>query len=63
MSARWWKSSSWWKAYVVYLVVIAPFVVLAVLFVHSRWLGWLVTFVIVLGGLIVKDRIQRRIWP
>jgi hypothetical protein len=56
-------SPAWWKSYAVYLVIIAPFLVLGVLFVHARWLMAIITGVIVFAGLTVKDRLQKRIWP
>lgn len=55
--------TAWCKSYVIYLVVVAPFVTLSVLFVHGRVLTGIVTGAIVYAGLTVKDRIQRRIWP
>jgi hypothetical protein len=55
--------SSWWKSYAVYLVIVAPFLVLDALFIHARWIMATVTGVIVFAGLTVKDRVQRRIWP
>jgi hypothetical protein len=55
-------SVRWWKAYAVYLVIIAPLVTLDILFVRGP-LEWVVNFLIVFGGLTVKDPIQRKVWP
>ena len=56
-------SKSWWKSYAIYLVIVAPFVALCILFIHDRVLTGLATGVIVYAGITVKDRIQRKIWP
>ena len=55
--------TAWCKSYVIYLVVVAPFVALSAWLIHARWLTGITTGVIVFAGLTVKDRIQRRIWP
>ena len=54
---------SFWKSWAVYLVIVAPFMVLGVLFVHDRWLRAAATAVIMFTGLCVRDRVQRRTRP
>ncbi len=47
--------SAWRKSYVIYLVVVSPFVALSLWLVHGRLLTGAVTGVIVFAGLAVKD--------
>lgn len=54
---------SWLKSYVVYLAVVMPLLVLDWLFTPPRLVNFFVIFGVVFGGLMMKDRIQRSIWP
>lgn len=50
------------KSYVIYLVIVMPFVVLDDLFAQSHLLRAAVCGVIVFAGMKVKDPIQRKVW-
>lgn len=57
------RGFSWWKAYVIYLVIITLFLVPVILLVHGSWFRAAAYAVIIITGLMLKDRVQRRIWP
>lgn len=51
------------KSYVIYLIIVAPFVIPVVLFIRQDVIRGAVIGVIVFGGLEARDRLQRRFWP
>ena len=64
---RWpaqWSDVRWWKAYVIYLVIVLPLIVADYkLAPGGRWAHAGILAGIIVAGLSVKDRIQRRWWP
>jgi hypothetical protein len=61
--ARSFTGTRWLKSYVVYLAVTLLFLVPACLLIHVNAVRGAVAGAIVFAGLMIKDPIQRRIWP
>ena len=57
------KDVRWWKAYVIYLVIVMPLLVVDYLLIPgSNWLHAGILMPILIVAVLIKDPIQRRLW-